>query len=216
MQQTLDQISSILPSDFFSVEVDIPYVGKREAKDALKKKHLLPSFSGLLYEAAFAKVAAGWNEDLLVFDVTVEIPFEECFFPEYQKGDSIELFIDTRNLKSAGFPTRFCHHFVICPRPIEGVYAREVTSFRTDDRHELCDPERILVKGDFFRSRYFLKIVLPSDCLHGYDPSAFERLGFAYRINRKGEASQHFALSSRYHSIQQQPSLWSTIQLRKT
>lgn len=182
----------------------------------MKKGHLLPDLSELLYEDPFAKVHMGWNEDGLTFDIGVEKPFEECFFPEYRKGDSIELFIDTRALKSASFLTRFCHHFVFLPKPIEEVVAKEVTNFRTDDSHELCDERKLKMTSEFKKRSYFLQIYLPSECLHGYDPTAFDRLGFTYRINRVGGDPQHFAISSDYLAVEKEPSLWSTMQLRKT
>ncbi|NGX47617.1 MAG: hypothetical protein K1000chlam3_00996 [Chlamydiae bacterium] len=211
MEETLDQISPILPIDFFAVTYDLQ---EGEWNKPLKRKHILPDFSELLYEDPFAKVFLGWNQKGLMCEVHIEKPFEECFFPEVRKGDSVELFIDTRDLKSAGFLTRFCHHFVILPKPIDEVYVREVTAFRTDDRHELCDPQKIGVKGDFQRKSFQLQISLPSECLHGYDPTAFDRLGFTYRINGLGRDPQHFALSSDYFTIETQSSKWASVQMR--
>jgi len=212
VEETLDQISPILPIDFFAFTCD---VHEGEWKKPLKKKHTLPEFSELLFEDPFAKVLLGWNQKGLLFEVSVTKPFEECFFPDFRKGDSIELFIDTRDLKSAGFLTRFCHHFVILPTPIDEVHAQEVTAFRSEDQHEICDPEKIGVKGEFGRRSYRLQIVLPSECLHGYDPSAFDRLGFAYRINGVGRDPQHFALSSEYLAIENIPSRWASLSLVK-
>ncbi|NGX37319.1 MAG: hypothetical protein K1000chlam2_00473 [Chlamydiae bacterium] len=194
MEETLDQLSAMLPIDFFSMSLDLK-------KAPLGKRHLLPDFSELLFENSFAKVFMGWSEKGLAFEMVVDKAFEE--------EDRIELFIDTRDLKSAGFLTKFCHHFMI-----EGTSAREVTAFRTEDRHELCDPEKIEVKGDFRTARYTLNILIPSECLHGYDPKAFDRLGFSYRINRVGGDPQHFTLSSDYLMIEKQPSLWSSLQMR--
>jgi hypothetical protein len=209
VEETLDQISPILPVDFFAVTCDL-HEGKM-----LKKKHILPDFSELLYEDSFAKVFFGWDRGGLSFEIQVEKPFEECYFPEYRKGNSIELFIDTRDLKSAGFLTRFCHHFVILPKPVDGILAQEVTAFRTDDRHELCDPDKIQIKTALERRNCKLEIFLPSECLHGYDPSSFDRLGFTYRINKVEKNPQHFALSSDYLAIENVPSRWASMQMRE-
>ncbi len=213
MEETLDHISPILPADFFQIAVDLYPI--QQVKDLLKKKHQLPDFSELLFEHSFAEVACGWHRKGIVFDIHFEKPFEECFFPQVRRGDSVEIFIDTRDLKTAGFPTRFCHHFVILPQPIDEISGREVTTFRSDDRHDLCDPQLIQVKGDFRKRSYDLNIFLPSECLHGYDSTSFDRLGLAYRMNRVGGDPQHLSVSSDYWNLESQPSLWSSIQLRK-
>ncbi len=203
-EETLDHILPILPIDFFTVQIDLQ-----------KKKRLLPDFSDLLSEDRFADVSMSWEQKGLSFEIEAKQPFAECFFPEFQKGDSIELFIDTRDLKTAGFITRFCHHFVILPKAMDGIIAQEITAFRTDDRHELCDGSAISVVSDFQKRGYSVNIFIPTECLHGYDPSSFERLGFTYRINRFGGDPQHFALSSDYFNIEKEPSLWSSMSLIK-
>ena len=119
-------------------------------------------------------------------------------------------------LTIAGFITRFCHHFVFLPKPVDGICAQEITAFRTDDRHELCDASLLHVEGDFQKRSYSLKIFIPAECLHGYDPSSFDRLGFSYRIHRFGGDPQHFTLSSEYFVIEKEPSLWCSCVMKKS
>jgi len=211
MQETLDQISPILPIHFFGVSLDLYEAEKKD----LQKRHLLPDFSDLLIQDRFAKVSMGWQKKGLIFHIQVEQAFQDSFFPDYRKGDSIELFLDTRDLKSAGFLTRFCHHFVILPKKIDGIHAEEVTHFRSDDRHELCVGENIGVTTDFARNKYIVKIFVPSDCLYGYDPGTFDKLGFTYRINRFGGKPQGFSISSESLAIEKEPALFSSMQMRK-
>lgn len=212
MEENLDQISPILPADFFQFTMDLYPM---EKKEKLKKRHRLTDFSDLLFEDSFANFAFGYSNDGLHFEVDVNKPFEECFFPQWEKGDSLELFIDTRDLKTAGFITKFCHHFVIIPQAVEGVMKQEVTRFRTDDKHELCDSDLIRVDTDFHKKRYELAVFIPKECLYGYDPKSFDRLGFSYRINRVGGRPQHFNVSSAYLSIEQHPSLWSRMEMKE-
>ncbi len=212
MEENLDQISPILPIDFFTVELDLL---PAEWKKNLSKKHILPDFTDLLFEDLFAHISMGWHEKGLFFEVDVRKPFEECFFPEYRKGDSVEFFIDTRAMKSGGFLTRFCHHFVFLPKPVDEIIAQEVTRFRTDDSHELCDSEKLQVSAKFTSRSYALQIYLPLESLHGYDPVSFDRLGFSYRINRPSKDPQHFTVSSDYLAVENQPSIWSTMHMRK-
>jgi hypothetical protein len=205
MEQTLDQISPILPVDFFSVALTL--------KEGCTEP--LPLFADLLFEETFADISMGWEAKGLHFQIASKKSFEDAFFPDYRKGDSVELFLDTRDLKSAGFLTRFCHHFVFFPKELEEGGSQEVTRFRTDDRHELCDPRLLECSCEFKRKGFLMKIFIPSECLYGYDPNSFDRIGFTYRINRPKGDPQHFVVSSDYLAIEQQPSLWSSIQMRK-
>lgn len=174
MEENLEQISPILPMDFFQFTVDLFPI---EKKDPFTKRHLLPHFSDLLFEDSFATSSMGYNDEGLRWEINVAKSFEECYFPDWEKGDSLELFVDTRDVKTSGFLTRFCHHFVFLPKPIEGIIAKEVTRFRTEDKHELCDEELLEVKTEFYKKSYQFTIFIPKECLHGYDTKSFHRLG---------------------------------------
>jgi hypothetical protein len=211
MQESLDPISPILPMDFFGVTVELK---EGEWGKLLKKKHALPDFSELLYEDPFATVFLAWHQKGLLCQVEFSKPFEECYYPQFQKGEAIELFIDTRDLKTAGFVTKFCHHFVILPKPVDDVRALEVTAFRTDDRHELADGDKIKVDATFKSRSFIVRMELPAECLHGYNPSHFDRLGFAYRISGVDRDPMHFALSSKNLAIESLPSKWTSMEMR--
>jgi hypothetical protein len=202
-----ERFPPIAPIHFFRLNVDVKY-GKEPAK-----KHRLPDTSELLGEDSFADVALAWHEEGIYTRVTVHQKFEESVYPKYDQGDAIELFFDTRDLKEAGFPTRFCHHFLILPQEVQGVQALELTRFRTEDSHPLCDPRAIQVSTENSFREFTVNIHLPAEILHGYDPHAFDRLGFTYCIHRPKRPSQHFAVSSAYVSVAQHPSLWATCKL---
>lgn len=212
MSDHFEELPALFPADFFALSSDLFY--SKKAPSA-KKTFLLPDTSFLLGEETFAKVFMAWNEKGIFVEVEIDKVFEECFFPEYSQGDSVELFFDTRDLKTAGFATRFCHHFLILPREVDGVKSQEISHFRTEDRHPLCDPAELEVETKFGRKEYTLKIFIPSSCLHGYEPFSFDRLGFNYRINRYHGEPQHFSVSSQFYFIGQQPSLWSSLKLLK-
>lgn len=203
---SFDEISAILPIDAFAFSFSIPYLEKG-------KGNPLPDLTPYQSEKKFATLFAGWNEKGLHFLLKVDKPFQEAFLPRYQNGDALELLIDTRDLKSAGFPTRFCHQFVFLPQAIEETQAVEVTHFRTEDRHPLCSSEELKVETVLGRRSYEMKIFIPSSCLHGFDPSTFQRLGLTYVVHRYGGSPQHFSLSSAYMAVEQQPSLWASARL---
>jgi hypothetical protein len=175
----------------------------------------LPSTHRLTHEELFAKVAMGWNEEGVAAHLQVSQPASESSYPEIERGDSVELFFDTRDLKSAGFNTRFSHHFFFLPQSVEGVAKGEKTHFRTEDSHPLCDPQELYCQTQLKKNDYSMKIFIPTQCLYGYDPKQFDRLGFTYRINRHGGKPQHFAVVSQDYQIDQQPSLWGSIKLVK-
>ena len=175
----------------------------------------MPGTEVLCDEESFAEVSAGWNESGLGFFFKVNHPIERVFYPEITKGDSIEVFIDTRDVKTSGYNTRFCHYFFFLPESIDGIRAGEATHFRTDDQHELCDFELLQVNAQRKNRGYELQAWIPKKCLVGYDPEQFQRMGFTYRINRNYWASQHFSVISDDYRLEEQPSLWSQLRFVK-
>jgi hypothetical protein len=203
---------ALSPINFFQLRLE----GHHASNGITAKKYLLPNTADLCQEEHFAKVFFGWNAQGLEFLVEVASPFKISSYPDVTRGDSVELMIDTRDVKTSGYNTRFCHHFFFLPEPLEGIQAGEITRFRTEDKHELCDSLELSVKSDVKSKSYTMKIFIPAHCLVGYDPEQFDRLGFTYRINRSQGDPQHFSVVSQEYQIEQQPSLWSTIKLVKT
>ncbi|OGN53456.1 MAG: hypothetical protein A2Y28_02675 [Chlamydiae bacterium GWC2_50_10] len=202
----LESVPPLLPVDFFRLSLGVPYVKREPFKGAL-----LPDTSALLNEEPFAQVFLGWSEEGVSLLVKVNQPFQESFYPDYAKGDSMEFFFDTRDVKSAGYATGFCHHFILLPQPAYGIRVQEVTHFRSEESHPLCDPDLIEVESDMGRKHYEMKIFFPSAALHGFDPVQCPRLGFTYKLNRYQGAPQHFTLSSVLYNIGQQSSLWASL-----
>jgi hypothetical protein len=205
---------SINPIHFFAISCACHYLTKKEQIPSLIQ-YALPSTEHLTREDSFIKLAMGWHEEGIALHLQVNEPPSESFYPEIEHGDSVELFFDTRDLKSAGFNTRFCHHFFFLPQSDEGVTKGEKTHFRTEDSHPLCDPQALYCQTQLRKNDYIMKIFIPSQCLYGYDPKQFDRLGFTYRMNRHHGEPQHFAVVSHDYQIDQQPSLWGSIHLVK-
>lgn len=205
---------SLNPVQFFALSCDSHYLSKKDQVPSLTS-YALPSTHRLTHEESFAKIAMGWHEEGIAVHLQVNQPATESIYPQVEDGDSIELFFDTRDLKSAGFNTRFCHHFFFLPLAVEGITKGEKTHFRTEDSHPLCDPQALYCQTQLRKNDYSMKIFIPTQCLYGYDPRQFDRLGFTYRINRHEGEPQHFAVVSKDYQIDQQPSLWGSIKLVK-
>lgn len=187
--------AKINPVHFFALLCDCFSLDKGKVRAPLPSTAL---FTG---EESFATVAIGWSDEGIALEIQSEEAEIEC----------VELFFDTRDLKTAGFNTRFCHHFLFLP---EGS-GREVTHFRTEDSHPLCAPELLECRVTTKKGKKSMAIFIPAECLHGYDPSQFDRLGFTYRIQRAVGSPQHFAAVSTDFQIDQHPSLWGSLQLVK-
>ena len=207
-----EDLPALSPVQFFGLSSDCLYLKHALTSD---KTFLLPSTSDLLSEDYFADVYTSWNVDKLCFFIVSKVPFQNAGDGDFRRGDSVELFIDTRDLKTKGVVSRFCHHFVFFPVQVQNFYGREITRFRGEDIHRLCHPEDLQATPDLDDDSYRLSIEIPSACLHGYDPLSFPRIGFTYRINRTGAPPQHFAVSSEEYTIEQHPATWGTLKLIK-
>ena len=129
-----EDIPALSPVQFFGLTADCQFIrGGLEPN----KEHLLPSTSDLLDEESFCEVYCAWNFEKLAFHFIVHGLFQGVGDADFRKGDSIEIFIDTRDLKTKGVVTRFCHHFVFFPVEVQNFFGREVTRFRNEDTHRL-------------------------------------------------------------------------------
>lgn len=209
----------LTPINFFQIGAECRRLPEEKGFPSLNrqgaKKYLLPDTSHLCSEDTFADVAIGWSEEGIELFVDSSTPFTKARYPDVDQGDSVEVFIDTRDVKTSGYNTRFCHHFFFLAEGIEGRFAGEITRFRTEDTHPLCDANELKVKSSLSSKGYTLNIFIPTHCLYGYDPAQFNRLGFSYRINRAGGFPQHFSAVSEDFPIEQQPSLWGSLTLKK-
>ena len=208
--EILERLPALAPLDFFSVQGELRHSKTPPSSKLMRGRYLLPNTSEWLAEEHFADVAIAWNESGLFVDLFVDKAFEEALYPRFDEGDAVELFFDTRDLKTAGFATRFCHQFLFLPQAVQGIQAQELTHFRTEDTHPICDPADLQLTVEFCKKNYELQIFIPAHSLHGYDPASFDRIGFTYRIHRYKGAPQHFSLSSQHFTLEQHPRLWAS------
>ena len=204
---------SVIP--FFDVSCFCYYLSSKAKLNKKSKKYLLPDFTKYNEEEKFSDVYIGYNELGINLFFNVESTFVNVNYPDFRKGDSVEVFIDTRDIKNKGFITRFCHHFVFFPKKIGDIYGKEITRFRGDDMHNICDPNDLTINSKINGDSYLMDIFIPRECLHGYDPQRYSKFGFIYRINRAEKSPQHFSLLSEEYLIEQNSALWATIEMKK-
>lgn len=201
-QDLLGGMDPLFPADFFTYHIEIG----QSATD-------MPNLSDLLAEEPLSSLSLSWSVEGISGLFCIEKPLETCLFPDYMKGDAIELFLDTRDNKKSSFVSRFCHQFVLLGKEVNGVRAQEITKFRLEDTHPLCDPLDIFLEVKEKKESYEVSFTLPKEILHGYDPLEFSRLGFAYRIHRYKGKPLHFPFSSKYFEPLKQPALWASLLL---
>lgn len=180
----------------------------------LSDPYLLPEMDEYLLEESFARVGIARSDRGLSISVSVEKGFEECHFPAVEKGDGVEVFIDTRGIDDAFVVHKYCHHFIFLPKPVDGIEAVEVTKFRGEDKHEHCKPETLSVLSTMMRSSYSMEIQISEMSLFGYDPDEYPRIGFAMRIHRPKGGAQHFPMNSVDYKIEAHPNLWARLELK--
>ena len=185
------------PASFFEISVHILHI------DACKQPHPLPSTDFLLPEESFASFGAAWSKTGLFFHVATHHKKEDT------EEDSVEIFIDTRDLKTHSM-TRFCHHFFFSPEQKEG---KEITSHAFPHDREKVSAHLLLIEAIVDRGNYEMKIKIPKEALFGYD-STLGKIGLSYRINTSKGRSQHFTPSSDFFPIETTPFLWPTIYLK--
>lgn len=145
------------------------------------------SFSGLFQNSPWYM---GWNEEALffAFHLTAPPPYTPIF-PKYHTGDAIELFIDTRPVRSLRLLHRHCHHFLLFVEALDGVISREITEFRTEESRSLAENNSIFVdqielntkkKRAGLQSLVFIHV--PREALFQGELEENRKLGFAYTI----------------------------------
>jgi hypothetical protein len=198
--------SCLFPIDLFEIEVDIPF---SDSKPKRFSSYELPDFSDLFYSSNFAKLGLYYNQKGLGGTLLVEAPFTSSEYPDYTKGDALELFISLKPVSSMSSVSRFCHHFVIFPVEIGGFYAKEMTHFRHDDTRPLFDPVHIDMEVKFDKKSYTLDFFIHKDSLYGFDDRG-ETLSFTYAIYSPKKGVQYFSCSADNFSMSQGPSLWAS------
>ncbi len=201
---------TLFPETFFSYSFGIK--NTKSPKTIRKKRaFLIPQTQFLFDEESFADFYMGWSMEGLSFFCDVHTPFKESCYPQFNEGDSLELWIDTRKPKGMFKLHKFCHHFLLLPTLVQGVQSIELSKFHRDDGHPLAPLNEAVVMTIMKNTSYSMEIFLPKEILYGYAPDELSTLGFSYRLHRKHGPPQHFSLSSGAAKIEKNPALWATV-----
>ncbi len=209
-----EELAPLSPLFFFQVAYKAKYLPLSK-KTFFSNNYLLPRTSEFSSEEEFAKVFFAWHEEGIHIHAEIAEEMENASFSNYRSGDALEVFIDTRDLKSRKALSPFCHHFVIFGEKVNGFFGHEITRFRAEGGHPLCHPRDISVEADIKPKKSRLTIYLPHYSLYGFDPLSFQRLGFSYRVNRTQKSPQSFSVNSEEFNLSEHPNLWASLRMEK-
>ena len=198
----LRDFPAVMPLHFFDVELQI--------KKGSKPK-LIETCSELLDEESFCEVFLALSDGGIQLRLNVLKPFEKAFFPDVEKGDAMELFVDTRGLPDAHIIHKYCHHFVFLPKEVDGILGAEVTRFKTNDKRELASKEHLKVSAEFTKKGYSMEIFIPDIALFGFDLTEYPNLKLAYIVHRGEYEPNHYPKSNHVYNLKEHPSLWANL-----
>jgi hypothetical protein len=177
---------------------------------------LVPDLGGLDGKEALANVYMAWNEGGLYFALDVKGK-AMCAVDERRplRGDGLQVWVDTRDVRNAHRGSRYCHHFCFWPQA-DGVAAggRQFRLRRARAQARLQDAGRFSVASQHVGDGYQMEVHIPSDALTGFDPEENNRLGFAYVLKDKTLGRQ-FWTADEMLPVSYDPSLWGTAELVK-
>ncbi len=164
----------------------------------------------------YADFYMAWNDAGLYFAVHVrKTAGMEVQTKRPLRGDGLQIWVDTRDVRTAHRASRYCHHFYFLPskgsrKPVGG----QVRIRRARAQGKPCDPDRLGVASKATRTGYRMEIHLPTEVLQGFDPEENNRLGFTYLL-RDRKLGRQFWTADEPLPISYDPSLWGTVELAK-
>jgi hypothetical protein len=79
----------------------------------------------------------------------------------------------------------------------------------------ICRSELLQARAERLRGGWRIELFLPASALHGFDPDVNRRIGFAYQVSDSDpERQDQFLGVGREFPVGENPSLWSTLELR--
>ena len=77
-----------------------------------------------------------------------------------------------------------------------------------------CPIETLSARAERLSGGWRLELFFPAEALHGFDPETNRRLGFAYQVSDPDREDQFLGVGREF-PIGEDPSLWSTLELRE-
>jgi hypothetical protein len=181
----------------------------------------LPATTLLEGTEPWADVRVAWNPAGLAVSVDATGSTSPVAFDDRPEGAyGLQLWIDTRDTRQIARATRFCQRFAarLVPAAPGARTALGVEVGQRPIARALADPppvrpEKIASRAERLRGGWRIELFLPAESLHGYDPETNRRLGFAYQVSDPDRPDQFLGVGREF-PVGENPSLWSTLELR--
>ena len=218
--------STLLPQAFwFRVAALAPRVEGIPRDDDPKSLLDLPSSAAIPDLAAldgresWAHVRVGWNPTGLGIAVHADGLGLNLKTPERPEGfANLAFWIDTRDTRNVARATRYCHRFQVRLALGRDRKALQAEVEQRPIARALADapiaaPSLHPPRAELLKKGWRFELFLPAKALHGFDPETNRRLGFAYQVS-DAEREDQFLGVGRDFPIGENPSLWSTLELK--
>lgn len=181
----------------------------------------VPATTRLEGDDPWADVRVAWNPGGLAVSVEATGRTAPLVLDDRPEGaGGVQLWIDTRDTRDISRATRFCHRFAARLVPT-GPGAKSALGVEVAPRpiaRALADappvrPDRIAARAERLRAGWRLELFFSAEALHGFDPETNRRLGFAYQVSDPDRPDQFLGVGREF-PIGENPSLWSTLELR--
>ena len=191
--------------------------GKRRLE--LSDDCLLPRTALLDGKKPWATVRVAWNPRGLAVEVVAEGSLDALGNddrPEAQYG--VQVWVDTRDTRDVSRATRFCHRFdarLVGGKGREplGVTIQAKPIARAVADAPLAPPESLMANAEKLPKGWRVELFLTAAALSGFDPETNRRLGFAYHVSDPDREGQFLGVGREF-PVGENPSLWSTLELR--
>jgi hypothetical protein len=180
------------------------------------EEYRVPDLGGIEGGQSFAEFYMAWNDDGLYF--ALELRGDASLDAQMKRplrGDGLQIWVDTRDVRDAHRASRFCHHFYFLPgkgrrKPIGG----QVRLRRARAHSRLCETQDLSVATRGRKKAFSMEIHIPAHALTGFDPGENNRLGFTYLLRDRKLGRQYWTADDPL-PVSYDPSLWGTVILSK-
>ena len=206
---------------FFNFAFPCPYRSQPPAPDGDMSDWddgcRIPDLMALDVGSSFADLWMAWNEDGLRLALDVKGNLSPEVLPRQPlAGDSLQVWLDTRDVRDAHRASRYCHHFCFAPggggRSRRKPLARQFRIRRARSHGRICDPALLGVASRISKSGYRMEVHIPADAMTGFDPEENTRLGFTY-VLKDHALGRQFWTADEPLPVAYDPSLWGTVEL---
>jgi hypothetical protein len=184
----------------------------------LDERYRLANLTELDARPAWADVRAAWSEAGLVFAARVEGKRQPpwCRATRPEDSDSLQLWIDTRDVHNVHRAGRFCHRLIFLPigggRQLDEPVSAWLPINRSREQPRPILTSQLQVRSEKRVNGYVMEAFIPAAVLTGFDPQEHPRLGFAYAVIDRELGEQTLTVGSPM-PYQEDPSLWATLEL---